>query len=233
MARISTYVNDSDINPDDKWIGSDANNGFATKNFTARGVGFYLNQFNEIGVGSQINFKFISDLTSGVLPGTIAVGDGNVNELLISTVTQLRINKFTVDGKIILDYLQYLVDEEILLFNTSDRNNFGHFKFVSLQQESENVYVANLELIESHGFLSDGKIYGFGIFLKGSKDKHYRHIQGLSANVWNIAHGLSKFPAVVVKDSAGTIVIGEIDYIDENNIRLTFSGAFSGEAYLN
>jgi hypothetical protein len=233
MARISTYVNDSDINPDDKWIGSDANNGFATKNFTARGVGFYLNQFNEIGVGSQINFKFISDLTSGVLPGTIAVGDGNVSDVLISTVTQLRINKFTVDGKIILDYLQYLVGEEILLFNTSDRNNFGHFKFVSLQEESENVYVANLELIEAHGFLSDQKVYGFGIFLKGSKDKHYRHVQGVSTNVWSIPHNLGKFPSVVVKDSAGTIVIGEINYVDENNITLTFSGAFSGEAYLN
>ena len=233
MARISTYVNDSDINPDDKWIGSDANSGFATKNFTAKGVAFYLNQFNEVGVGSQINFKFISDLTDGVLPGTIAVGTGNVNELLISTVTQLRINKFTVDGKVILDYLQYLVGEEMLLFNTADRNNFGHFKFVSLQEESENVYVANLELIEAHGFLSSGKIYGFGIFLKGSKDKHYRHVQGLSANVWNIAHGLNKFPAVVVKDSAGTIVIGEIDYVDNNNLTLTFSGAFSGEAYLN
>lgn len=233
MARISTYVNDSDINPDDKWIGSDANNGFATKNFTSRGVAYYLNQYNEIGVGSQINFKFISDLTNGVLPGTIAVGTGNVNDLLISTVTQLRINKFTVDGKIILDYLQYLVEEDVLLFNTSDRNNFGHFKFVSLQEDSENVYVANLELIESHGFLSNEKIYGFGIFLKGSKDKHYRHVQGASTNFWVIPHNLGKFPSVVVKDSAGTTVIGEINYVDENNITLIFSGAFSGEAFLN
>ena len=30
MARISTYISDVDINPDDKWIGSDANNGFQT-----------------------------------------------------------------------------------------------------------------------------------------------------------------------------------------------------------
>ena len=133
MARISTYDKDQKVNPEDKWIGSDANNGFATKNFTAKNVAYYLNQFNEVGVGSQINFEFIIDLTDGVLPGTIAVGTGNVNNISISTVTQLRINKFTVDGKLILDYLQYLASEEIILFNTSDRNNFGHFKFVSLQ----------------------------------------------------------------------------------------------------
>jgi hypothetical protein len=233
MARISTYDKDLKVNPEDKWIGSDANNGFATKNFTARDVAFYLNQFNEVGVGSQINFEFVIDLTEGVLPGTIAVGTGNVNNLPISTVTQLRINKFTVDGKVILDYLQYLVNEEIILFNTADRNNFGHFKFVSLQEESENVYIANLELIAANGVLVDGRIYGFGLFLKGSKDKHYRHIQGASSSVWTINHGLQKFPAVVVKDSAGTIVIGEIDYVDTNNVTLTFSGAFSGEAYLN
>lgn len=233
MARISTYDKDQKVNPEDKWIGSDANNGFATKNFTAKNVAYYLNEFNEIGVGSQLNFKFAIDLTEGVLPGTFAVGTGNVNNVPISSVTQIRINKFTVDGKIILDYLQYLVLEDVILFNTSDRNNFGHFKFVSLQEESENVYVASLQLIESNGVLVDGNVYGLGIFLKGSKDKHYRHIQGSSSSVWTINHDLEKFPSIVVKDSAGTIVIGEIDYVDNNNVTLTFSGAFSGEAYLN
>ena len=66
MARISTYISDVDINPDDKWIGSDANNGFVTKNFTAKDMGYYLNRFNEIGVGSQVNYKFITDLTNGL-----------------------------------------------------------------------------------------------------------------------------------------------------------------------
>jgi hypothetical protein len=38
---------------------------------------------------------------------------------------------------------------------------------------------------------------------------------------------------VTVKDSAGSTVIGEVEYVDLNNITITFSGAFSGEAYLN
>ena len=233
MARISTYVSDTDINPDDKWIGSDANNGFATKNFTSRNVAYYLNRFNEIGVGSQINFEFEIDLTDGVLPGKMAIGDGWVDDFPIYNITEIRFSTLTVDGKSILEYLQYLVGEEVLLFNTSDRNNFGHFKFLSLQEESSNVYVGTFDFLDANGVLTDSNIYGLGIFLKGSKDKHYRHVQNASSNIWVINHNLQKFPAVVVKDSAGTIVIGDINYIDENNVTLTFSGAFSGEAFLN
>ena len=233
MAKISTYVSDTDINPDDKWIGSDANNGFITKNFTAQNVAYYLNRFNEIGTGSQLNFKFIVDLTNGVLPGTMAVGTGGSDNIAISTLTQIRVSKFTAGGKVIIDYLQYLVGEEVILFNTSDRNNFGHFKFVSLQEESSTTYIVTLNLLAANGVLSDSKVYGLGIFLKGSKDKHYRHVQNLSSSVWTIPHDLAKFPSVVVKDSAGTIVIGDINYVDTNNVIITFSGAFSGEAFLN
>ena len=233
MARISTYDNDVDINPDDKWIGSDANNGFITKNFTAQGVAYYLNRFNEIGTGSQLNYKFIIDLTDGILPGTMGIGTGNIDNFPISGVTQIRFSTFTAGGKNVLDYLQYLVGEEVLLFNTSDRNNFGHFKFVSLQEQTPDVYVGTFDLIAANGVLSDQKIYGMGIFLKGSKDKHYKHVQNLSSSTWTINHNLGKFPSVVVKDSGGSTVIGDIDYINNNVLNLHFSGSFSGEAYLN
>ena len=72
-----------------------------------------------------------------------------------------------------------------------------------------------------------------GLFTKGHDDKNYKHVQGASSATWTIAHNLDKFPSVTVKDSAGSIVIGEIEYNDTNNVTLTFSGAFSGEAYLN
>jgi hypothetical protein len=233
MARISTYQNDVDINPDDKWIGSDANNGFVTKNFTAQGVAYYLNRFNEIGTGSQLNYKFIIDLTNGILPGTMGIGTGNIDNFPISGVAQIRFSTFTAGGKNILEYLQYIVAEDVIIFNTSDRNNFGHFKFVSLQEESSNVYIGTFDLIAANGVLSDQKVYGMGIFLKGSKDKHYKHVQNLSSSTWTINHDLEKLPSVTVVDSAGSTVIGDIDYVNTNTLTITFSGSFSGEAYLN
>ena len=64
-------------------------------------------------------------------------------------------------------------------------------------------------------------------------DKNYLHIQNIPSSVWNITHNLNKYPSVTVIDSAGTAVYGDIEYIDINNVRLTFSSDFSGKATLN
>lgn len=64
-------------------------------------------------------------------------------------------------------------------------------------------------------------------------DKHYEHVQGVASATWNIAHGLNKYPSVSIVDSSGNIVIGDTNYVDVNNVTLTFAGAFAGKAYLN
>jgi hypothetical protein len=61
----------------------------------------------------------------------------------------------------------------------------------------------------------------------------YIFIQNSAEPIWMINHNLNKIPSVTVIDSAGSIVIGEITYVDMNNIIVTFSGAFSGKALLN
>jgi hypothetical protein len=69
--------------------------------------------------------------------------------------------------------------------------------------------------------------------LKGGGDKNYVHLQNVPSAVWNVSHNLGKKPAVIVVDSADEAVYGEIQFIDDNNITLTFVGAFSGKAYFN
>lgn len=69
--------------------------------------------------------------------------------------------------------------------------------------------------------------------LKGGGDKNYVHTQSTPAASWTVSHNLGKRPAVVVVDSAEDVVYGDIQYIDDNTVTLTFSGAFSGKAYFN
>lgn len=69
--------------------------------------------------------------------------------------------------------------------------------------------------------------------LKGGGDKNYVHIQSTPSAQWVASHNLGKRPAVVVVDSTDTVVYGDIQYIDDNTVTLTFSGAFSGRAYFN
>lgn len=67
----------------------------------------------------------------------------------------------------------------------------------------------------------------------GNGDKFFEFSQTVPSAQWQIAHQLDKYPSVTVVDSAGSVVVGDIDYIDSNNIVITFQGAFAGTAYLN
>lgn len=66
-----------------------------------------------------------------------------------------------------------------------------------------------------------------------TKPTHYVHNQIVTSNVWEINHNLDKYPSVSITDSAGSIVIGEVLYIDSNNLKVSFSSGFAGTAYLN
>ena len=62
---------------------------------------------------------------------------------------------------------------------------------------------------------------------------NYVHDQSTPSASWAVNHGLSKRVAIEVVDTAGTVVVGKIDYVDDNNLTLTFNAAFSGYAYCN
>ena len=81
-----------------------------------------------------------------------------------------------------------------------------------------------------------------GVTLEGNKtseelnivgDKEFVYTQSTSSDVWMIQHNLNKYPSVTVVDSGNSVVAGEVIYIDKNNVRITFTSAFSGKAYFN
>jgi len=67
----------------------------------------------------------------------------------------------------------------------------------------------------------------------GASDARFVHQQMTSSAQWDIAHGLGKYPSVMISDSAGSVVIGNVRHVDENNVQLTFAAPFAGSAYLN
>jgi hypothetical protein len=70
-------------------------------------------------------------------------------------------------------------------------------------------------------------------YLEEVKDKHYVYNQAVASQTWNVNHNLNKYPSVTVVDSAGTMVIGEVNYVDKDNLIIKFSAGFSGTVYLN
>lgn len=66
-----------------------------------------------------------------------------------------------------------------------------------------------------------------------SLDANYVYVQTSPAATWVVNHNLNKYCSVTVVDSADNIVYGEVLYNSLNQVTLTFSGAFSGEAFFN
>lgn len=82
-----------------------------------------------------------------------------------------------------------------------------------------------------------------GVVLEGNKtasdlgitgiDKSYTYNQNIPSSVWTIIHNLDKYPSVTIVDSAGSVVMGDIEYVSTSTLRVTFSSEFAGAAYLN
>ncbi len=67
----------------------------------------------------------------------------------------------------------------------------------------------------------------------GTTASSYTHNQILSSDTWPVIHNLGFHPNVSVVDSAGSVVLGSVDYTGLNTMTLRFSAPFSGSAYLS
>lgn len=57
--------------------------------------------------------------------------------------------------------------------------------------------------------------------------------QDIPSATWTITHTLPFRPNVAIVDSAGTEVIGDVAYLNDTTIRVSFGSAFGGYAYLS
>ena len=77
--------------------------------------------------------------------------------------------------------------------------------------------------------------YSVEVAQQGPKgiDASFVHSQVFPSDTWTVIHGLRKWPSVTVVDSAGSWVLGEVSYIDDRTVSISFACAFSGKAFFN
>lgn len=90
--------------------------------------------------------------------------------------------------------------------------------------EHQDVPTRTSELENDAGFITEATIPGATT---------YTHTQTAPAAVWTITHNLDRYPSVSVVDSAGTVVIGDVQYQSKDVIQVAFTAPFAGVAYLN
>ena len=58
------------------------------------------------------------------------------------------------------------------------------------------------------------------------------HDHPVAEPVWTVDHGLMSKPGVTVLDANDQITQGDVDYVDDNSLTITFGGPIAGTAYL-
>ena len=208
MARISTYEKDLNINPDDKWIGTDADFLDATKNFTAGAVATWIAQFNYVdNPFPRYTYKDMTipaNIAAGRECGTISQDPAVAGVIPFSTLTNFMLsiyqkNRCTVD--ISGYYTAPLVGSTVIITKCTDMSTWGIFTWVSAQ----------VDPIETSFFdIQVTYIAGNGGF-ENDQDS------------FNVNHGLNKFSSVTIVDPNEEIVEAHVDYTSANSVTITFS----------
>jgi len=233
MAQISSYPYDAVVQDQDAWIGTDSITR-ATKQFTASAVATYLNVKGKISIGAQMPYKFI--VTPNDAGGTFALLSGG-NAIEFSAVTALKISASDLAGSSAVAFLEYMVGSDIMIGQMNAPSIFGHYKILSYTVDANDAqfYDLTLGFIGGNGSLVNDYYYDILNFTlaSASQDKTFVFDQAVPSAVWTITHNLGKFPSVSVVDTQKEVYWGNIEYINSNQLKVTFSGSFAGQAFLN
>tara|TARA_R110001592_G_scaffold6651_1_gene35817 strand:- start:114 stop:851 length:738 start_codon:yes stop_codon:yes gene_type:complete len=245
MARISTYPVDKNITGTDILLGTDATGGVnATKNFLISDLSLIV--INDYLYNNSWKFTDNADGLADQTKAAIYFENAGGNNTPWANISTIRVQLLMGNNTNAQPYLQYLltndpvtgqpsVNNRIKITDRNDLSSFAIFTFTSLVQVTgkTDIYDIGLTFIEGYGAIENKHLYGINIDTSDATDKTFIFDKVTPGTVWNVAHNLAKFPSITVIDSANTVVTGQYTYIDNNNVTLTFSAAFTGKAYLN
>lgn len=228
MARISTYNLDNTVSKNDKVIGTDSS-GSSTKNFKLSDVIQLVNDSGLLNIGDLLTFQYNTNNSYGSL--NLTTGGPS-----FSTISEITVSHSDLSNQNIKDLLDYLVGQNIIISQTDNKNNFGHFVFNGLTQVgSTNFSVMSISHLESNDGLVLNKYYTMSLSNKGQSDKNFvSNDITFSAGVGQVInHNLGKRPTVVLVDSAGTEVVADIQHNSTTQITVTTTSSFTGIIYAN
>lgn len=244
MARIATYVKDTDIVAADKWIGSDSQNNWQTKNFTAGDVAAFINKTAAESQLFRYKYDMINPTTVPRPAESITFATGGAFTVPFSGITTFVLSAYAENqGGLAIDvstwYNSPLTGSDVLITQCDDITNWAIYKWNSSALKSPGFYDINLTYISGNGGLTDKKDYFISLlqYVGSSGDKNEVSTLLSGASSYVVTHGLNKFPAVSVSLGTQANPTEEIEckvtYINTSSVQLDFTSTFTGVAIFN
>jgi len=202
--------------------------------FTASAVATYLNVKGKISIGAQMPYKFYSTLNAGGGSMSLTGGGGGIS---FASVTSLRVSNKDLSGEETVKFFEYLVGSDIMIGQMGAISVFGHYKIATFAVDpgDSQYYILSLNHIGSNGSLVNDYYYDiFNFTLASASDKTQVFDITVPATVWDLNHTLSKYPSVTTVTGVNdNQVYGVTEYVSTSRVKITFSSAITGKAFLN
>ena len=193
MTKISVYNIDEYVTADDKWIGTDVNTYNKTKNFTPRKLSHYFNNNQVINTGVDLLYKYFTITPPETRPtGTLSFETEIGQTVNFSAISTFLLSKTTLKGNDVVEFLNFLVGTNVLLYKAKNINLFGNYKIVSVEEyiPEPNFFVVNVEFIEGNGFIEEDEDYMISLI-----DINSNETQNLQ-DVVNIGNSISNYGGI-------------------------------------
>lgn len=255
MARITAYDADLNITDGDKLLGTDA--GGATRNYIISDVTKFFKDTNAAGVAGQFTFQYKSSapFNAGSMRVTFSSGSTFQN------ATSLKISKFPFGSTNSFEnLLDIFVNTQILIVDVEDQDNFGVYDTTTVAQDNTETDFYNIAITstKNNGSFVNEKFYAIISMGGGGADKNdtlpfsqtdfaktvdgsgnvtylTENVSGSLMNYLVFTHNLGKKPSITVTEqgSPNEVCLVPVKYINNNIVRVYFTGTTSGTIFAN
>ena len=243
MPKIKDIQADINVTNNDKLLGTDISG--STRNYLISDISKFFKNTNAAGIAGQFTYQYkVGNLNGGQMGVTFSSGSTFQN------ATSLKVSKFiygetTNSSENLLDIF---ASSKILVIDVEDQDNYGVYNTTTVTQDgSTDFYDIAISQEKANGSFTNEKFYAI-ISIGGGSDKQAvltfdssnfaadpETINGSSMRYVEWSHNLSKRPSITVAESGSPEQVAHVPvkYINDNTVKVYFTGTTSGKIYAN
>ena len=256
MPKIQNIQADQSISSNDKLLGSDSGGG--TRNYVIGDVTKFFKNTNAAGIAGQFTYQYksVAPFNAGSMRVTFSSG------LTFQNATSIKISKFIHNStESYQNILNILTGQQLLIVDLEDQDNYGIYGAGTLTQDTNETDFFNLDLstpTKFNGSFTNEKFYAIISIGGGGSDKHAvlsftssnfasttdengvithltESINGSTMKYVDFQHDLAKRASITVAESGSPEQVAHVPvkYINDNKVRVYFTGTTSGKIYAN